>query len=126
MCSKAILGVDPSSPYINIHLHPIAFAGWIGMLVTALNLMPMGQLDGGHIIYAISPDKHAGINLGLRWGVNTISVDSFDHIEKMFSYSEQLVQKENLASSGDTIVVVAGLPIGFKGNTNLIRVITIN
>ena len=77
-------------------------------------------------VIAISPDKHAGINLGLRWGVNTISVDSFDHIEKMFSYSEQLVQKENLASSGDTIVVVAGLPIGFKGNTNLIRVITIN
>ena len=77
-------------------------------------------------VIAISPDKNAGINLGLRWGVNTIRVDSFDHIEKMFSYSEKLVQKENLASSGDTIVVVAGLPIGYKGNTNLIRVITIN
>tara|TARA_E500000081_G_scaffold151850_1_gene182902 strand:- start:193 stop:1617 length:1425 start_codon:yes stop_codon:yes gene_type:complete len=77
-------------------------------------------------VIAISPDKNAGINLGLRWGVNTIRVNSFDHIEKMFSYSEKLVQKENLASSGDTIVVVAGLPIGFKGNTNLIRVISIN
>ena len=61
LCSKIILGVDPSSPYINIHLHPIAFAGWIGMLVTALNLMPVGQLDGGHIIYAIFPDKHRAI-----------------------------------------------------------------
>ena len=61
LCSKIILGVDPSSPYINIHLHPIAFAGWIGMLVTALNLMPVGQLDGGHIIYAIFPDKHSAI-----------------------------------------------------------------
>ena len=59
LCSKIILGVDPNSPYINIHLHPIAFAGWIGMLVTALNLMPVGQLDGGHIIYAIFPDKHS-------------------------------------------------------------------
>ncbi|MBC8283727.1 MAG: site-2 protease family protein [Nitrospinae bacterium] len=58
LCSKFILGVDPSSPYVNIHLHPIAFAGWIGMLVTALNLMPVGQLDGGHIIYAFYPDKH--------------------------------------------------------------------
>jgi len=56
--SELILGVDPNSPFINIHLHPIAFAGWIGMLVTALNLMPVGQLDGGHIIYALFPDKH--------------------------------------------------------------------
>ncbi len=61
ICSEYILGVDPSSPYINIHLHPIAFAGWIGMLITALNLMPVGQLDGGHIIYAIAPGKHNAI-----------------------------------------------------------------
>ena len=60
-CSQLVLGIDPSSPHINIHLHPIAFAGWIGMLVTALNLMPVGQLDGGHIIYAITPGKHSAI-----------------------------------------------------------------
>ena len=59
LCSKLMLGVNPSSPYINIHLHPIAFAGWIGMLVTALNLMPVSQLDGGHIIFAFCPDKHS-------------------------------------------------------------------
>ena len=60
-CSQLVLGVDPSSPDINIHLHPIAFAGWIGMLITTLNLMPVGQLDGGHIIYAIAPGKHSAI-----------------------------------------------------------------
>lgn len=60
-CSQLILGVDPSSPDLNIHLHPIAFAGWIGMLVTALNLMPVGQLDGGHIIFALFPNKHSWV-----------------------------------------------------------------
>lgn len=58
ICAEWVLGVDPQSPDLNIHLHPIAFAGWIGMLVTALNLIPIGQLDGGHIIFALSPKQH--------------------------------------------------------------------
>lgn len=53
--SWLVLGVNPNS--VNVNLSPIAFAGWIGLLVTAINLMPVGQLDGGHVIYALFGDR---------------------------------------------------------------------
>jgi membrane-associated protease RseP (regulator of RpoE activity) len=42
----------------DILLHPIARAAWVGILATALNLLPIGQLDGGHILYAFSGRRH--------------------------------------------------------------------
>jgi membrane-associated protease RseP (regulator of RpoE activity) len=42
---------------MNLVLHPMAFSGWIGLLVTCLNLLPVGQLDGGHVAYAVLDRK---------------------------------------------------------------------
>jgi membrane-associated protease RseP (regulator of RpoE activity) len=44
-----------------LDLHPFALAAWLGMLATALNLLPMGQLDGGHIVYAVAGRLHRRI-----------------------------------------------------------------
>jgi len=58
------LALGPLTPEQNVILHPVAFAGWIGLLVTALNLIPVGQLDGGHVAYALFPEYHRYISLG--------------------------------------------------------------
>ncbi|HEY2842275.1 MAG TPA: site-2 protease family protein [Bryobacteraceae bacterium] len=47
----------PGAAVGDIYLHPVARAAWVGLLATALNLLPIGQLDGGHIVYAFLGER---------------------------------------------------------------------
>jgi membrane-associated protease RseP (regulator of RpoE activity) len=58
-----VLGVDSSQ--VTVLLHPVALAGWFGLLVTSLNLLPVGQLDGGHVAYAVFGRHHKWISRGV-------------------------------------------------------------
>jgi membrane-associated protease RseP (regulator of RpoE activity) len=49
-------------PFDRICLHPTAMAAWVGMFATALNLLPGGQLDGGHIVFALAPRAHRTVS----------------------------------------------------------------
>jgi membrane-associated protease RseP (regulator of RpoE activity) len=60
--SQLVWGPTPDGYSLN--LHPIAFAAWFGLLATALNLIPIGQLDGGHIAYAVLGRRSSILTLG--------------------------------------------------------------
>src|SRR5215468_9969105 len=60
-----IFGSQAAAVHANVsqlYLAPTAVAAWVGMLATALNLIPGGQLDGGHIVFALNPRAHRWIS----------------------------------------------------------------
>ena len=60
LLERLTLGTLP--PDSDILLHPVGVAAWFGFFVTALNLIPAGQLDGGHIVYALFGRRHAFVS----------------------------------------------------------------
>jgi membrane-associated protease RseP (regulator of RpoE activity) len=55
----------PGIPAANLLLNPIGRAAWVGLFATSLNLIPGGQLDGGHILYALSSESHRRVTFGV-------------------------------------------------------------
>ena len=54
--------------------HPMAFAGWVGMFVTALNLLPIGQLDGGHIVHSVFGRKSHYVSGAMFLGLAAVTL----------------------------------------------------
>lgn len=67
MISQAVVGVLP--PETSVSLNSVGMAAWFGILVTMFNLLPMGQLDGGHIVYAFLGARARYVTWGLVAGL---------------------------------------------------------
>lgn len=68
--SRLLVGPQPTG--YELGRHPVAFAGWVGLFITSLNLFPIGQLDGGHVLYGLLLRKAHGVAWLLLVGAMTV------------------------------------------------------
>lgn len=113
----------------DILLHPMAFAGWIGFFVTSINLLPISQLDGGHILYALVGRRaHAIISriivlllipLGflwpgwLIWALLIVLFIRLDHPAPMEPFSQLDRKRKVLGVAAFVILIITFLPSPF-------------
>ena len=73
---------------VDVHLHPMALAAWVGLLVTMINLMPIGQLDGGHVARAALGDRHERLSARLHVALPLVGLaDRRGHVRDRASTS---------------------------------------
>lgn len=69
--------IGPVGPGQDVLLHPVALAGWTGLFVTGLNLIPVGMLDGGHVVYGLLGRRAIWVNLAAMLGIATLGIFVF-------------------------------------------------
>ena len=75
-------------------------------------------------ILALTPHERITRQLTIRWGVTTVLVQEIKNVDEFFEIGYKYARQINTISKGDTIILVAGVPIGVSGSTNLLRVLT--
>jgi membrane-associated protease RseP (regulator of RpoE activity) len=123
-----------SAAAATIRLSPVAFAGWIGLIVTALNLLPVGQLDGGHIAYGLFGRRYArAIGVGtflamfglgltvwpglLTWAIFIALITGFSHMPALDDITPPDRKRYALGALAMVLLlaIVLPLPEGLKG-----------
>jgi membrane-associated protease RseP (regulator of RpoE activity) len=66
--------VGPVGPGQDVLLHPVALAGWAGLFVTGLNLIPVGMLDGGHVVYGLFGRGAIRVNIAAMAGIAVLGI----------------------------------------------------
>ena len=77
-------------------------------------------------ILAMSPNKKVSKKLSLIWGLETISVEGFQNTDEMIEKVEAYLVKHKILKRNDKYIIIAGVPVGVSGTTNMIRIETIN
>jgi membrane-associated protease RseP (regulator of RpoE activity) len=75
LVKRVMLGSIPEGS--DVYLHPVAFAGWTGLFVTMLNLLPVAQLDGGHVAYALFGPRQNRYSRIVRFSLLAFSAVNF-------------------------------------------------
>lgn len=114
------------SEFEAINLHPLAVAGWVGLFVTSLNLLPMGQLDGGHVIRAAAANRYRGIMLGVGivlllfsvfwpgwafWVLLIYAISHFEHAGPLNDVSELSEKRKYVAALAMLLLLLSFTPV---------------
>ncbi|MCG6551194.1 MAG: site-2 protease family protein [Candidatus Magnetominusculus sp. LBB02] len=113
----------------DVILSSVAFAGWIGFFVTSLNLLPIGQLDGGHIMYAVTGKRHFWIsrvlvlclalmgmefwNGWLFWAA-LMTILGLRHPPVIYSEIELEASRKKVAAAALAIFILTFIPVPFR------------